>query len=90
MHACMCAWELVEESTYHRTCAPMHARNFRPLGGVHLDPKAYHEKMSQPGTVIVDVRNHYEADIGRFDKQEFVGGAKYIDPKVGFHLHICT
>eukprot|EP00798_Chlamydomonas_sp_ICE-L_P013507 gene13507-19366_t len=51
-------------------------------GGVHLEPKAYHEKMNQPGTVIVDVRNHYEAAIGRFDGQEILGGAKYIDPKM--------
>jgi len=26
-------------------------------GGVHLDPVAYHEKLSTPGTVVIDVRN---------------------------------
>eukprot|EP01134_Creolimax_fragrantissima_P005197 CFRG5197T1 len=51
-------------------------------GGVHLDPKDYHEKMKKADTVIIDVRNHYEADIGRFDGQEKKGGAKYIDPKM--------
>jgi len=51
-------------------------------GGVHLDPKDYHKKMAEKDAVIVDVRNHYEADIGKFNKQEKVGGAKYIDPKM--------
>lgn len=35
---------------------------------------------SQPNTVVIDVRNTYEADIGRFTPVE--GGAEYIDPKV--------
>ena len=34
----------------------------------------------QPNTVIIDVRNTYEADIGRFTPVP--GGAEYIDPKV--------
>ena len=33
-------------------------------------------------TVVIDVRNHYEAVIGRFDGQETKEGAKYIDPKM--------
>ena len=50
------------------------------LGGTHLPAKEYHEKMKEPNTVIIDVRNSYEADIGRFNPPE--GGAKYIDPEM--------
>ena len=49
-------------------------------GGVHLRPKEYHEKMQEKDTVIVDVRNSYEAEIGRFTGEEKEGGAEYIDP----------
>jgi len=51
-------------------------------GGVHLEPKAYHEKLARAGsdTVVVDVRNAYESDIGRFDGQKTVGGAELLDP----------
>ncbi|KAG7340349.1 rhodanase domain containing protein [Nitzschia inconspicua] len=34
--------------------------------GTHLEPKEYHKKLAEPNTVIIDVRNHYEAAIGRF------------------------
>jgi predicted sulfurtransferase len=34
--------------------------------GTHLEPKDYHMKLAQDNTVIIDVRNHYEANIGRF------------------------
>ena len=34
--------------------------------GVHLEPKDYHKKLAESNTVIIDVRNHYEAAIGRF------------------------
>ena len=47
-------------------------------GGTHLEPEEYHRKMCEKDTVIIDVRNHYEANIGRFDPPE--GGAKMIDP----------
>ena len=40
------------------------------LTRTRLDPEAYHEKMKDKDTVIVDVRNHYEAEIGRFVGQE--------------------
>ncbi|GMI24705.1 hypothetical protein TeGR_g1883, partial [Tetraparma gracilis] len=50
-------------------------------GGVHLEPKEYHEKMKEKNTVIVDVRNAYEAEIGNFTGQG-AGGAEYIDPKM--------
>ena len=52
------------------------------MGGVHLRPQEYHEKMQEKETVIVDVRNSYEAAIGRFVGQEQEGGAEYIDPKM--------
>ena len=44
-------------------------------GGEHLDAKKYHEKMKDKDTVIVDVRNHYEAEIGRFVGQETQGAS---------------
>jgi hypothetical protein len=47
---------------------------------VHLEPAEYHEKMKESDTVIIDVRNHYEAIIGRFDPPP--GGAKMLDPKM--------
>lgn len=63
-------------------------------GGIHLDAKEYHEMMGKDNTVIIDVRNHYETIIGRFDGQEkkdkntkskdsekaSTGGAEYLDP----------
>merc|ERR1712226_286100 len=48
--------------------------------GTHLEPTEYHDKMAQQDTVIIDVRNHYEANIGRFDPPK--GGAKWLDPKM--------
>jgi predicted sulfurtransferase len=38
-------------------------------GGVHLDAKEYHEMLKRNDAVVIDVRNHYEAAIGRFDGQ---------------------
>ena len=46
------------------------------LGGVHLRPKEYHAKMQEKDTVIIDVRNSYEAEIGKFIGQEKDGGGK--------------
>ena len=51
-------------------------------GGIHLPPEEFHKKMQSKEAVIIDVRNHYEADIGRFDKQTKIDGAEYIDPKM--------
>ncbi|OEU19500.1 hypothetical protein FRACYDRAFT_260018 [Fragilariopsis cylindrus CCMP1102] len=57
--------------------------------GVHLEPKQYHEKITENNTVIIDVRNHYEASIGRFVIPENENttdltnnGPKWIDPKM--------
>jgi len=49
-------------------------------GGVHLEPADYHEKLGQDNTVVIDVRNNYECEIGRFNKQEGAGGAECIVP----------
>lgn len=48
------------------------------MTGEHLEPADYHKKMTESDTVIIDVRNHYEANIGKF--QPPPTGAKYIDP----------
>lgn len=48
--------------------------------GVHLEPQDYHNKMKEDDTVIIDVRNHYEAAIGHFNPPE--EGAQMIDPKM--------
>lgn len=42
-------------------------------GGVHLDAKDYHKMLARDDAVVIDVRNHYEALIGRFDGQNQVG-----------------
>jgi predicted sulfurtransferase len=47
-------------------------------GGCHLEPSDYHKKMAEKDTVIIDVRNHYEANIGRFEPPP--EGAKWLDP----------
>lgn len=55
--------------------------------GVHLEPTNYHKKLAEPNTVVIDVRNHYEAVIGHFQpptEAKVVEGEapKYIDPKM--------
>ncbi|MCO6461183.1 MAG: rhodanese-related sulfurtransferase [Saprospiraceae bacterium] len=34
--------------------------------GIHLSAKAMNELLDQPDTVVVDMRNHYESEIGHF------------------------
>jgi predicted sulfurtransferase len=51
--------------------------------GIHLDAKDFHSMLQDTSkeTVVVDVRNHYEAALGRFDGQEKIPGAAiYTDP----------
>mmetsp|Transcript_31278 Transcript_31278/g.91595 ORF Transcript_31278/g.91595 Transcript_31278/m.91595 type:complete len:560 (+) Transcript_31278:135-1814(+) len=48
--------------------------------GTHLEATDYHRAMGQRDTVIIDVRNAYESDIGRFRPPE--GGATLLDPKM--------
>ena len=48
--------------------------------GTHLEPKDYHQKLAQDNTIVIDVRNHYEANIGRFNPPP--GAAEWVDPKM--------
>jgi len=34
--------------------------------GTHLSAREWNEAMSDPGTVVVDMRNHYESEVGHF------------------------
>ena len=70
------AFEVVE--LVHYGLAGSRAPDLSAYGGTHLEPEEYHVKMCESDTVIIDVRNHYEANIGRFDPP--VGGATMIDP----------
>jgi len=35
--------------------------------GKHLDAAEYNSKLSEPGTVVIDLRNHYEHEVGHFE-----------------------
>ncbi|WP_372751804.1 rhodanese-related sulfurtransferase [Labilibaculum sp.] len=35
--------------------------------GNHLSPLEFHEQVSRPDTIVVDMRNHYESEIGHFE-----------------------
>jgi UPF0176 protein len=35
--------------------------------GTHLSPIEFHTKMQEKDTVVVDMRNHYESEVGRFE-----------------------
>ena len=50
----------------------------------NLDAEKYHEMLKKDNTVVIDVRNHYETVIGRFDgqQQKSDSGAEYLDPKM--------
>ncbi|OEU13933.1 hypothetical protein FRACYDRAFT_188473 [Fragilariopsis cylindrus CCMP1102] len=48
--------------------------------GKHLEATEYHKQMQQKDTVIIDVRNAYESDIGHFQPPE--GGATLLDPQM--------
>lgn len=36
--------------------------------GRHLSAKEFNEALTDPDTIVVDLRNHYECEVGRFDK----------------------
>lgn len=57
--------------------------NEAPLdkGGTHVDAQEFHKLLENDSAVVIDVRNHYEAAIGRFNGQEGMG-AEYVDPKM--------
>lgn len=35
--------------------------------GIHVDAKAFNELAEDPDTIIVDMRNHYESEVGHFE-----------------------
>ena len=35
--------------------------------GVHIDAKSFNDLVSKPETLVVDMRNHYESEIGHFE-----------------------
>lgn len=35
--------------------------------GEHLDAEEYNRRLNEPGTVVVDLRNHYEHEVGHFE-----------------------
>lgn len=35
--------------------------------GTHLDAESWNQAMETPGTVVVDMRNHYESEVGHFE-----------------------
>jgi UPF0176 protein len=36
--------------------------------GKHLSAEEFNEALSQPDTLVIDMRNHYESEVGRFEK----------------------
>ena len=36
--------------------------------GIHLDAESFNKLTDQPDTIIVDMRNHYESEVGYFEK----------------------
>jgi UPF0176 protein len=36
--------------------------------GIHLNAEAFNELTDQPNTILVDMRNHYESEVGHFEK----------------------
>ncbi len=35
--------------------------------GTHLSAREFNEALNQPDTIVVDMRNHYESEVGRFE-----------------------
>ena len=68
--------ELVAYGLKGQAVAPSLA-HFR---GTHLEADAYHEALQDPDAVVIDVRNFYETNIGKFNPPP--GGAEWIDPKL--------
>ena len=58
------AFEVVELVNYG--LAGNRAPKIGQYGGTHLEPEDYHKKMCESDTVIIDVRNHYEANVSCF------------------------
>jgi predicted sulfurtransferase len=56
------------------------APSITKFGGTHLTAIDYHEALSDPQTVVIDVRNNYETQIGTIHPPP--GGATLLDPKL--------
>ena len=56
------------------------APSLSKFAGIHLEADEYHKAMAEKDTVIIDVRNAYESNIGCFQPPK--GGAELIDPKM--------
>jgi UPF0176 acylphosphatase like domain len=54
------------------------APTLQTYSGTHLEPVDYHAKLARPDTVVIDVRNHYEAAIGHFDAPQ----SQFLDPRM--------
>ncbi len=65
----------------HYGTDPHVASNLVQYTGTHLEPKDYHDKLAQDNTVVIDVRNHYEAKIGRFVPPTETN-CQYMDPRM--------
>ena len=35
--------------------------------GIHLNPKEFNDMMEGPNSIVIDMRNHYESEVGRFN-----------------------
>ena len=46
----------------------------------HVNAIEYHEMLKDKDSVVIDVRNHYEVDIGRIEPPE--GGATFLNPEM--------
>lgn len=46
----------------------------------HVSAREYHEALQKPNSVVIDVRNAYETEIGRIVPPE--GGAELVDPQL--------
>ena len=46
-------------------------KSFNPFNnGKYLDPKKWNAMIDNDETVVIDMRNHYESEVGRFEKAE--------------------
>ena len=70
----------VKELVYYGINNEYNNNNLDTNCGTHLSPKEFHEKLASNNndTVVLDVRNAYESEIGRFGGQEAQGGANLI------------
>ena len=60
--------------------------NGKGCGGNHLTPEEYHEAMSHPDAVMVDVRNFNESVIGKFQPP----GTEVLDPMMRKVRRVCV